>query len=298
MLGIVIVNFNSYQNTFDCVQSLFDYPVNYEHKIYIVDNGSSNNSFDMLWNRYCDNVDVTLIKVDESKGYSAGLNRGIEQALRDGCEYFLLCNNDLIFPSGTIDNMIIANQSEPTLGVIGTMIIGVDNGEQKSYKHRMTYYSHLFSKKPFAYFYRFPRNSISEEKYYFDGMVSGCCFLLSKLTISKIGLLDENIFLFYEEDAIAYKLYKEGLQALLLTNQKIIHFGSVTIGTQGITYYLNRYKSSMYVLKKYSEINNLQLSIIFFLNYFSLLFKSIKSNEYKKACKELLNYYIELCRGT
>ncbi|HFR3757167.1 TPA: glycosyltransferase family 2 protein, partial [Streptococcus suis] len=112
------------------------------------------------------------------------------------------------------------------------------------------------------------------------------------------GLLDENIFLFYEEDAIAHKLYKAELQALLLTDQKIIHFGSITIGTQGTTYYLNRYKSSMYVLKKYCEINNFQLSVLFLLNYFSLLLKCIKNNEYQKACKELLNYYIELCRGT
>lgn len=291
-LAIIIVNYNSYNNTIKCINSILENPPLYKYKIYIVDNGSTNNSYEYMFNWYKKNTNVCVSKTGKNKGYSGGLNFGIMQAIKDESKYFLLCNNDLLFPAGSLNAFVDTNEQYPNAGVVGGRIIGTDNVLQKCYKRLMTYKDHLSEKKPFMYFVKDNREPLSyDEISVFDGMVSGACFMLSRNTIEKIGLLDENIFLFYEEDALAYMIKNANLQAVFNPHIDIVHFGSTTIGTNGVVYYLNRYKSSMYVLKRYAHVNNLQLSIVYLSNSLSLRVKMVRDDKYKVAVRDLKTYY-------
>lgn len=298
MIGIIIVNYNSYNNTIKCVQSVIENCHKIEKKIYVIDNGSTNNSFEILHNEYSKANDISVIQCERNGGYSYGLNVGMKNAIAEGCNYFLLCNNDLMFPENSIKRLLDINIKLPEIGVIGGLIVGVNGEMQKSYKIRMSYCSHLKEKKPFCYFVRRKHKKELDlsKKCIFDGMVSGACFLLSKNTIDKIGLLDENIFLFYEEDALSYKLYSSNLKAYIDPSIKIIHFGSTTIGTNGATYYFNRYKSSLYVLSKYMHVRGIKLYIVFLVDYLSLFIKSLKDHQYYKSVKELSKFYKKLER--
>lgn len=298
MLGIVIVNYNSYENTFECVKSLYDHPVAYKHKIYVVDNGSTNDSYQKLVAHYEEYPAVEVLRIEDSRGYSAGLNHGMKKAIVDGCSFFLLCNNDLIFPKGAIDCLVQLNLNYPQAGVIGGRIVGINGEDQKSYKLREGFKEHLMLKKPFLYFKKKIEKLPLPSLFEYDGMVSGCCFLLSKDTIDNIGLLDEEIFLFYEEDALSYKLHNIDRKALLSSDIEIIHFGSTTIGSNSPTYYFNRYRSSMYVFRQYAHINNIQLTTLFVINYISLFIKSLKDKSYRTSMRDLHRYYLKLCQET
>ena len=294
-LAIIVVNYNSYNNTIKCIKSILENPPLCKYKVYIVDNGSTNNSYEYMINWYKDNTNVCVCKTEKNKGYSGGLNFGIKQAIIDECKYFLLCNNDLLFPPGSLDALVNTNEQYPNAGVVGGRVIGTDGALQKCYKRLMSYKDHLSEKKPFMYFVKDNREPLPyDEISIFDGMVSGACFMLSRNTIEKIGLLDENIFLFYEEDALAYMMKNAELKAIFNPYIDIVHFGSTTIGTNGVIYYLNRYKSSMYVLKRYAHINNLQLGMVYFCNWLSLRMKSTRDDKYKVAVKELKTYYHKL----
>lgn len=79
------------------------------YHIYLVDNASP-----ILMPEICQNYlakhreTVSFLQAAENRGYAAGNNIGIRQALVDNCEFILLTNNDIVFTSESISNMLVA----------------------------------------------------------------------------------------------------------------------------------------------------------------------------------------------
>ena len=94
MVGIIILNYNTWEETEVCVDSIRKF-TSIEYKIYIVDNCSKDDSTEKLAKKYLSDKDVKFIKNSENNGYSAGNNIGIYQAEKDGCEYIFIVNSDV-----------------------------------------------------------------------------------------------------------------------------------------------------------------------------------------------------------
>ena len=105
MLGIIIINFNKYEKTVDCIKSIFD-TVKSDYKIYLLDNCSANNSFEILNNLYKDDPRVEMIESKENLGYARGNNLCLEKAEKDGCEYVLISNNDIVYKENAVEILL------------------------------------------------------------------------------------------------------------------------------------------------------------------------------------------------
>ena len=124
-------------------------------------------------------------------------------------------------------------------------------------------------------------------------MVAGCCFCVSKEIMDVIGKLDDNIFLYYEEDALAQIIYKLNKKCILNPNAKIIHLGTQTITNSPFSCF-SRYKSALYVLFRYCGAKKSDLRLIFLIYFLSLLTKSIKNKEYFTKAMELKHFFNKL----
>lgn len=85
MVAIILVNYNGYEDTIQCMESFCGVD-NGQYTIYVVDNGSSNDSYEII-NNYCEHVTdrkIKLIRSSENLGFSGGNNIGICKALDDG----------------------------------------------------------------------------------------------------------------------------------------------------------------------------------------------------------------------
>ena len=100
MLGIVIVNYNDWDNLRNCIASV---SVDIPYKIYVVDNDSKFDSYVYELNQM---QNVVLINSPTNLGYSRANNLGLEKALNDGCDYFLISNTDIIYNSFSISTLI------------------------------------------------------------------------------------------------------------------------------------------------------------------------------------------------
>lgn len=66
--------------------------------------------------------------------------------------------------------------------------------------------------------------SAKESKVFaFNGSVSGCCFGMRAEDFKNIGYLDENVFLYCEEDILAYKMERLGKKAVVDMEAKVWH---------------------------------------------------------------------------
>ncbi|MEX5881406.1 hypothetical protein AB6G95_16855 [Proteus vulgaris] len=93
MLGLVILNYKTYIDTKELIFSLMKVNIDYNIKIFIVDNDSNTSELDNLKLALKTEVlDIIFIPVKSNIGFANGMNVGIEYARESGCEY-IICSN-------------------------------------------------------------------------------------------------------------------------------------------------------------------------------------------------------------
>ena len=128
--------------------------------------------------------------------------------------------------------------------------------------------------------------------------VAGACFFTTIDVIKSIDYLDEEVFLFYEEDILGYRLDYKQYQTYLLNNVEFVHMESQSI-KKTYNYYKKMeylFKSRMYYQKTYNDINQFQTLLFYALwgiRHVELLIEVpirrlktfIKDEEYKNLTK-------------
>lgn len=246
-IGVIILNYLNFNDTIECIESLkID---NYSNKeVIIVDNGSTNESWNILYNKY-KNTDIHLIKSETNEGFARGNNIGIKYARNTlDCKFVLLINNDTII---TDDNMIrkLMDSYETKVAIIGPRIISADGIDQNpiSYKiskqrtqkllNHITKASYMRKLKIYDRIKKIKflvsiknkfiniKNVNKNNNYYIecsdDLILHGACMLLTKDYFEYYEYLYPNTFLYCEEDIISLLTKKVNL------NKKFINYTSI-----------------------------------------------------------------------
>lgn len=87
-ISIVVLNYNNQNVIFDCVDSLLRYRSRYDYEIIVVDNQSTDGSYEELKKKY--NSKITLAR-NKKNGCSSGRNLGVKKATTD---YILFLDSD------------------------------------------------------------------------------------------------------------------------------------------------------------------------------------------------------------
>lgn len=90
--------------------------------------------------------------------------------------------------------------------------------------------------------------------------VHGCCFLAKTAFLKKVCLLDENVFLFSEETILSYKAKKYGGVIVFEPRTSALH--KHTPSPAKPLFFKIALKSRLYVLRKYKEYTGLKYSLL------------------------------------
>ncbi len=221
-LGIVILNYNSFELVSKCIESITKYYDN-TIKIVIVDNQSSDDSYKLLIENYSNCPSISILLSESNKGYSHGNNIGLKYLINNYCdlEYFAVLNPDVFIIDGNIfQNLIAKLQEDDSLAGISPLMIV--NNEIKPNRwaiknpryinNFLSSYAILRSVNPLIYkSYKIQPASLVA---YVD-VIPGSFYIIKKDVFIQIGLLDENVFLYGEEIIIGRKIknikYKLGI---------------------------------------------------------------------------------------
>lgn len=114
MIAVVLVNWNSSQNTIECISSLLESSVK-DLYIIVVDNASTVGAVEEVSQLF---PDILLIRNKENLGFGRANNIGITNALKRGAEYILLLNNDTIVDKCAIEELRESLQNNPRSGIV------------------------------------------------------------------------------------------------------------------------------------------------------------------------------------
>jgi GT2 family glycosyltransferase len=283
VLGIIILNYNTYEKTIDCINSILE-TVKIPYKIYLIDNKSVNNSYDLLIAKYKENKSIKIIQTKSNIGFARGNNLGIQFAESEGCEYLLFSNNDIIYCEDTI-NILYKTITERKAFLVGPQIVGIDGEVHSTIKYRHpswleyikteTYLSCLLNKSKIAL-----PNKLCEVHW-----ITACSILVDAQKFKEIGNFDANTFLYYEEYILSYKAVQKNYVQLYQPLVKAIHYHGASTDKQNIFIYLEHLKSEIYYFKYYIKWNRIKLYIIWLIRNAEVLFSFGKVKKWSEIYK-------------
>lgn len=275
---IILVNYNSWKETLDCVKSLSFLDPN-TVGIIVVDNCSTNDSLMQLRNGLP--VSVKIIPSEINNGFSAGNNIGIRYALKHNAKYVLLLNNDTVADEDFLSPLIKYADNHPKCGCISPRIyfyydkskIWYDGGTFHPFSCRAEHYRYEQ--------YNSDITGINEAKF-----ISGCCMLIPLHVINEIGLMDEEYFLYVEDTEYCLRISKAGYKMYWDADHHIFHKVSSSTGKKSMLSQYYEIRNRILLSKKYLSL--LQRITMKFYDLFFYTHKVI-SNQYdrKVLCKAM-----------
>ena len=272
----IIVNYNDVESTIKYVQKIKDF--NEIDRIVVVDNlSTTTDAFKNL--KLLEDSKVKVISADKNGGYDYGNNFGIKYLKSSGesYDYYIISNPDIDIESQAIKSCLEVLEKRKDVAAIAPRMFNKENkpSRRSAWKTRTFLREIVHSTRLLELiFYKVLRNGEYSEKDFEEKeleveAISGAFFMIRAEALNEINLLDENVFLFYEEDILSKKLLDKNYKIISLNTEKFIHYESQTIG-KTFSYYKKMKKlfiSKMYFHKKYNKINKLQ-EIIFYTLFF------------------------------
>lgn len=295
MLGIVILNFMTYKETIKCIDSILKNSSD-DIKIYVVENNSPNESYEVLVRRYKDCSQVQILKSPNNGGYAKGNNIGITESIKDGCEYSIITNNDVEFLNNSMNTMYEFIKANNNIVIVGPQILDekykIQNSVSISKVSLLEFIRLHESTTSKQIKQKILDNKINEPQKVYN--VSGCCFIINNYLFKKIGAFDEETFLYNEENILGIQSETQNLFTYYLPSAKVIHKHGETTGKQSM--FVNRefLVSSFYYWKKYRRSNKLTLVLLWIYFTFRWAIKSIYSKDLRSGWRD---YFIRTISG-
>ncbi|MER3499278.1 MAG: glycosyltransferase [Chitinophagaceae bacterium] len=229
-VSIIIINYNTFQLTCNCIASIIQFTKNVTYEIILVDNASTECDPENFKKEF---PQISLVKNTVNAGFAAGNNLGIQMAKG---ELILLLNSDTVLLEDSISTSVNFYRSHPMAGVIGCRMIYPDGSIQYTARKFRTIKWELFDLFRFIP-YLMPykkRARLMLGKYFrHDEIVScdwlnGAFFLFKKnlLTLLPGNKLDERFFMYGEDQLWCEQISRQGLKNYFFSETAIVHINS------------------------------------------------------------------------
>lgn len=189
-IAIIILNWNNYEDSAECLESLKE--VEYSnHRVIVVDNGSTDGSGDRLADEYdwCE-----FVFNETNRGFPGGVNVGIRAAQKHDTDYVLLLNNDAVIDANALREMVSVGESNDDAGIVSSLILDYDDEIVHDAGREFVFHT-LEYENP----YQGRSESSLAGTHEVEG-ISGCCMMVKSELINQIGVLNDEQFFFGGED--------------------------------------------------------------------------------------------------
>jgi GT2 family glycosyltransferase len=124
-VSIIIVNYNTFELTCSCIDSIMRYTEGISYEIILVDNASTECSPDLFLQKY---PSIKLVKSLINTGFTGGNNLGLQIAKGDT---LLLLNSDVVLRENSVAKCLDVLKNNTKVGVITCMLKFPDGTIQK-----------------------------------------------------------------------------------------------------------------------------------------------------------------------
>lgn len=243
---VVVLTYNGLADTRKCLESLASQAAA-GHPVLVVDNGSGDGTMAAVATEF---PWAKRLRVEQNQGPSVGNNRGIAHALAQGAGGVLLLNNDTTVAPNLVDRLLAAAHAHPDFQIIGPVINFMDEPAvvmTDGVTFNPPGNNGLFVRKVV------PLVAAATPEVTSVDVVNGCCMLVSREVFERIGMFDEQFFIYHDETDFCLRALAAGFRCGVMSEQLVWHKGSSTFKATGkrfARYYDSR--NLVYLLKKHN----------------------------------------------
>ena len=284
-IGIVVLNYNTLNTTKSLVQACCDMGV--FNTVVVVDNNSSEDVLSV--SEISD--EVVLLKQNENLGYARGNNIGFQYLSKNDFDYAFLANPDVVFTEETIETIVDFLKRNQEYCVVsskrGDNSYGDDAlqfWERPSYSECLLEAFYLFRRVKYKK-KRIKSNeliALSNGSYIDVQVVPGAFFGVNLKIFEEIGYLDNNTFLWFEENCLSSRVYKAGYKEAILLNCYYFHEHGSKVHGNKLFYKYNLSKE--YYCNQYLNISKIKACLLKIFDTYSNI---------EQSCLNILGKYIK-----
>lgn len=184
--AFLILNYNGEYHLKYCIPNVLSY-IDINTDVFVVDNNSTDSSLEYLKNF----KEIKLISSNVNLGYAGGNNIGLNKILKLNYKYVFIANNDILINEYLIPDSIKYLDSNPQIGCLGFEVYGE------------------FSKVDKDIYFE-ARDNYSQFKSKTTLNVPGMLLLIPCNVLKHVGLFDEIMFMYGEEDDLEFRILECG----------------------------------------------------------------------------------------
>jgi GT2 family glycosyltransferase len=211
-VAIVILHLDQWEALLGCLESCrkLDYD---NHELIVVENGPTASR----WRQAARPPrDVRVVTSPANVGYAAGNNLGVRDATSRGADYVLLLNDDALVVPELLRALVEAGERMADVGGLGPLVVDVDDPTKVWFAGAVfdAGQGDIRSLEVGA-----PEwGGLVESDY-----VTGCCLLIKRSTLERVGLFDERFFLYWEDTDWGLRARRAGLRNLVVPRVWVRH---------------------------------------------------------------------------
>ncbi len=292
--AVVLVHFKGTDETLACIKSLvisdFKHP-SFSLIVIINPSGEDHGNLSKVLRRIYPQIIIIENKINT--GFALGNNIGIRKALELGSEQIILLNNDTEVSDNFIHNLVEFGKSDKSIGLVSPKIYFAKGYEYHKEKYndkergKVIWFGGGIIDWDNIYASHRGVDEVDIDQYNQNSeteFATGCCLLIKREVIEKVGFLNEKYFLYYEDIDYSIRVKKAGFKVMYYSGNNIWHKNASSSGKPGSPvhiYYQTR--NRLYFGFKYASLRVKK----------SLLIDSIrlirKGGLYKRA---VIDYYL------
>lgn len=272
-LSVIIVNYNVKYYLEQCLESVRRASEGLQVEVFVVDNLSTDGSIAYLRERF---PHVTFIENTENVGFARANNQAIR--ISSG-KYVLLLNPDTIVLEHTFSDFIRFMDEHPEAGGAGAYMLRTDGTfAPESRRGLPTPFvafckmSGLASVLPKSrLFGRYYMRYLDENEANEIEIISGAFMFLRREALDKVGLLDEDFFMYGEDIDLSYRILKGGYKNYYLPS-RMLHYKGESTEKSSYRYVYTFYQAMQLFFDKhyahYSFVVSLPISLAIWVRSF------------------------------
>lgn len=227
-IGIVIVTYfpgSTVMTLLESIPAAADWARWGDPVVLVADNGSTDGSVEEVQRSGL----ATVLKTGHNLGFGAGANVGVT-AMPADVDWVIVCNSDLTFSPGAIDELIAAVGRHPGAAALGPMLLTPEGTLYPSARELPkigigaghAIFGWIWPRNPWTRSYRRDRELPSERP---AGWLSGACLMLRRSTFHELNGFDPKYFMFFEDVDLGDRIGRAGWENVYVPKAAVTHIG-------------------------------------------------------------------------
>lgn len=280
--AIILINYNTASLSLQSVASIMEHTPNFkDFQLIVVDNASKPEDFLEL-KQGLESLKAENLKLIRSRintGFGGGNMFGVQHA--EAAEFYIFINSDVFLTEDSLNFMIDFLKATPDASIAGANSVDENGKVYKPFDYHLSLRKEIFSDN----FNRllnpkkFPNRKHVLPEPMIVGTIPGSLMVCDAADFDGVGGFDTNLFLYYEEKDLSFRLRQRGKETYSLPGTTFLHFkGKSTPRTYAIQQELKT--SQFYSVRK--NLGPLKYMIFYCSSVFKYAYKAPFSSKNRK----------------